>query len=40
MDEGLSYGKQREDVERSCGMQNSTDLQNEPILLDVSLYVQ
>ena len=30
----------REDVESRCGMQNSTDLQNEPILLDVSLYVQ
>ena len=40
MAEGLSYGKQREDVESRCEMQNSTDLQNEPILLDVSLYVQ
>ena len=40
MAEGLSCGKQRKDVESRCGMQNGTDLQNEPILLDVSLYVQ
>ena len=28
----------REDVESRCGMQNSTDLQNEPILMSVCMF--